>query len=73
LFDSNCDGVIDFREFIVAISITSRGSMSDKIEWAFKLYDIDEDNRISMEDMKIVISAFYDMVILTSSPVLVGD
>jgi len=65
--------VIDFREFIVAISITSRGSMSDKIEWAFKLYDIDEDNRISMEDMKIVISAFYDMVILTSSPVLVGD
>lgn len=44
-FDSDSDGTLDFKEYIVALHVTSSGRTREKLEWAFALYDVDKNNK----------------------------
>jgi Ca2+-binding EF-hand superfamily protein len=43
VFDSDNSGLIDFKKFVVALSVTSSGKMEDKLDLAFQFYDINGD------------------------------
>ncbi|KAI9348125.1 calcium-binding protein NCS-1 [Obelidium mucronatum] len=62
MFDSDKDGFINFREFVNAISISSKGTENEKLEWAFTLYDVNGDGVVTREEMLQVVSAIFAMV-----------
>ena len=41
VLDSDESGFIDFKEFMLAVDMSLRGTSEDKLAWAFKLFDRD--------------------------------
>ena len=54
-FDSDNSGKIDFKEFLLAINITSAGKPEQKLEWAFQMYDVNGDGTIEPSEMSEII------------------
>ena len=61
VFDHNNDNMINFGEFITALSISTRGSVEDKARWMFQLYDANDNGYISKDEMVLIINAIYQM------------
>ena len=52
IFDKNKDGKISFVEFINGLAALSTGANDqEKLKFAFKVYDMDEDGYISNGDL----------------------
>ncbi|ANZ73505.1 N-myristoylated calcium-binding protein [Komagataella phaffii CBS 7435] len=62
VLDTDNSGEIDFKEFITALSVTSRGSMEEKLLWSFKLYDLNNDGFIDHDEMLAIVTSIYQMI-----------
>lgn len=63
-FDEDGNGWIDFKEFLLAIGITTSTNPKEKLKWAFKMYDINNDGLIELDEMTKIIKVF----VLNSDP-----
>ncbi|MBN3281348.1 GCIP protein, partial [Polyodon spathula] len=64
--DNNGDGIVDFREYVTAISMLIQGSPEEKLRWSFKLYDKDSDGAITRSEMLEIMQAVYKMSLAAS-------
>ncbi|KAL4679422.1 hypothetical protein H8959_009072 [Pygathrix nigripes] len=60
-------------DFIKGLSILLRGTVQEKLNWAFNLYDINKDGYITKEEMLDIMKAIYDMMGKCTYPVLKED
>lgn len=57
-FDANSDGSIEFSEFLTILSVlSSKATPEEKLEFAFKITDIDGDGVISREELAGMLKA----------------
>uniref|UniRef100_A0A663MDZ0 Lysophosphatidylcholine acyltransferase 2 n=1 Tax=Athene cunicularia TaxID=194338 RepID=A0A663MDZ0_ATHCN len=58
LFDRNGDGTIDFREYVIGLSILCNPANTEEtIRMAFKLFDMDEDGTITENEFACIIQS----------------
>uniref|UniRef100_T1IID3 EF-hand domain-containing protein n=1 Tax=Strigamia maritima TaxID=126957 RepID=T1IID3_STRMM len=57
-FDQNQNGA----DILACLSSLSRGTLQDKIGWAFRLYDVDGDGYVRRDEMVAIVSSVYDLM-----------
>ncbi|KAF7248127.1 Kv channel-interacting protein 4 [Varanus komodoensis] len=72
-FDTDHNGCVSFEDFVMGLSILLRGTVQEKLNWAFNLYDINKDGYITKEEMLDIMKAIYDMMGKCTYPVLKED
>jgi len=59
----NVDVVVDCcQEFVMGLSLLLRGTLLEKLEWTFNLYDINRDGIITADEMYMIVSSVYDII-----------
>lgn len=53
--DPCSDGMLDFKEYIMALHLTSSGRTIQKLEWAFNLYDVDHNGSITKKEIQEIV------------------
>merc|ERR1711970_231031 len=61
-FDTDGDGEISFKEFVLLIRVMSDESPADKIKWALTTYDENKDGLINAEEMKSFVATVFEMM-----------
>ena len=57
----------------MGLSVLARGTLPEKLQWAFNLYDINGDGIITRDEMMDIVSAIYGMMGKFAEPMIDED
>merc|ERR1711892_11661 len=61
-FDTDKNGFVDFKEFLLAIDVTSSGTPEEKLNCAFSMYDVDGNGGIDLVEMTSLVQSIYQVM-----------
>ncbi|XP_024085415.1 Kv channel-interacting protein 4-like [Cimex lectularius] len=56
------------KDFLCILSKVSRGSVQEKLQWVFGLYDLNGDGLITKKEMLEVVASIYEMLGRSTNP-----
>jgi len=62
MYDTNQDGHIDFREFMLALYIMNNGSAEQNLRQIFRVFDINNDGAISLKELQKIVKDLYHLM-----------
>jgi len=68
MYDSNGDGFIDFREFMLVLYILSSGTPEENLKQIFRIFDINNDKSISRKEMDRIVKALFHLLRKEDNP-----
>ncbi|XP_037126992.1 Kv channel-interacting protein 2-like isoform X6 [Syngnathus acus] len=72
-FDTDKNGSVSFEDFVFGLSIILRGTINDRLNWAFNLYDLNKDGCITKDEMLDIMTSIYDMMGKYTYPTMQDD
>lgn len=66
--DHDMDGTVNFEDFVVLMSMLSRGTFEEKLQWVFNLYDFDGNGSFTLEDMLEISTSVQEMLGKSTEP-----
>ncbi|KAJ3232515.1 hypothetical protein HDU81_002885 [Chytriomyces hyalinus] len=60
-YDRDGDGVISFPEFVSSLGIMTKGSLEERIQYAFNGYDLNGDGVLSRVELQRMFRAYYQL------------
>ena len=58
IFDANGNGTIDFTEFIYGLFLLTSATGKERLEFAFKMLDVNGDGYVTQQEMRQVLEAY---------------
>ncbi|GFW32872.1 kv channel-interacting protein 4 [Trichonephila clavipes] len=49
-------------DFVIGLSVLARGSLQEKLRWAFSLYDINGDGYITKDELSKIVQSIYELM-----------
>ncbi|KNC99585.1 uncharacterized protein SPPG_04973 [Spizellomyces punctatus DAOM BR117] len=60
-FDRDGNGIINFEELVMGLSVLCKGGLDERMKWAFKGYDLNNDGIISREELHQMFKAYFHL------------
>ncbi|XP_071118644.1 neurocalcin homolog [Haliotis cracherodii] len=61
-FDTDGNGRISFREFLIGLNASGSDDLDKNLRWAFDVYDISQNGKISKSEMEEIVKSVYKMM-----------
>merc|ERR1711944_109449 len=59
MYDSNGDGYVDFREFMIVLYVMSHGTPEENLKKIFQVFDINNDGTVSQKELDRVVKDLF--------------
>merc|ERR1739837_19008 len=61
MYDTNKDGHIDFREFMIVLYIMSNGTPEENLKQIFRIFDINNDGSVSQKELGRIVKDLFHL------------
>jgi Ca2+-binding EF-hand superfamily protein len=62
MYDTNKDGSIDFREFMIVLYIMSNGTPEENLQQIFRVFDINNDGHITLKELQKIVRDLFLLI-----------